>query len=109
MGAHLRPRPLPTGSGTPAPLPLTLPHNPHPQPRRARGRRIRNSPGVKQPSRLTQPLRGSLRLHRRQGRPIQLPELLPLSEQQHRIRTLRGCQGIRSLLPHAIALHHLAL
>jgi hypothetical protein len=42
-----------------------------------------------------------------QGGPIELPELLPLSEQQNRIRTLRGCQGIRSWLPHPLALHSL--
>ena len=99
----LHPRPLPAGTGTPAPLPLSLPHNPHPQPRRARSRRIRHGAGVKQPSRLTQPLRGSLRLHRCQGGPIKLPELLPLSEHQHRIRTLRGRQGILSLLPYTPA------
>ena len=97
----LRPRPLPAGTATPRALPLTLLHNPHPQPRRSSSRRIRHSPGVKQPSWLPH--------LRRQGWPIELPELLPLSEQQNRIRTLRGCQGIRSWLPHAIALHHLVL
>ena len=111
-GCSLAPPPPPGGRQHPPSLSLSAlphPHNPHPQPRRARSRRISHSPGVKQPSRLTQPLRGSLRLHRRQGRPIELAELLPLGEQQHRIRTVRGCQGIRSWLPRAIALHHLAL
>ena len=104
VGAHLRPRPLPAGIATPRALPLALPHNPHPQPRRASRRRIRHSPGIKQPSGLTQPLLGSLRLHRRQGRPIELAELMPLGEQQNRIRTTNSSKRIRSRLPHPLAL-----
>ena len=39
-----------------------------------------------------------LRLHRRQSRPTELPELLPLSEQQHGIRATNGGTRIRSRL-----------
>jgi hypothetical protein len=91
----MRPRPLPVGANTPG-LPLTLPHNPHPQPRCARRRRIRHGPGIKQPSGLPH--------LRRQGRPIELPELLPLSEQQHSIRSTNGGTRIHNRLPHALAL-----
>ena len=76
---------------------LAPPHpHPHPQPRRARSRRIRHGPGIKQPSRLTH--------LRRQGRPIELPELLPLSEQQHRIRTPSPSEPTRASTPRSVAI-----
>ena len=76
---------------------LAPPHpHPHPQPRRARSRRIRHGPGIKQPSRLTH--------LRRQGRPIELPELLPLSEQQHRIRTPSPSEPTRASTPRSAAI-----
>jgi len=102
-------KPPPGGHRHPQPLPLTLPHNPHPQARGASGCRIGHRPGVKQP--------GRLRLHRRQGRPIELPELLPLGEQQHGNRCAEASgygatncgRRICNWLPHALALHRFAV
>ena len=81
VGAHLRRRPLLAGTTTPSP----------------------HTPATPQRAPLTQPLRGSMRLHRRQSRPIELPELLPLSEQQHGIRATNGGKRIHNRLPHPLA------
>jgi hypothetical protein len=63
---------------------------------RAHRRRIRYSAGIKQPAGQTH--------QRRQGRPIELAELLLLGEQQHRIDNFGCCRGIQNRLPHPFTL-----